>query len=167
MRTTQAIGTVSLLLAALALTGCSASSATLEEEPAAPDDNAAVATEEAPAPDGPPCELVDASDIYTPAFAEFANGPRGYTYDETRCKIPEDATIIQLFRQNGLQIDGISPGTEDDEVGAFYLAFGDGCIVEVAYFLGEGNYSPYKTDYPEKLRFATAAEAFEVANDCG
>jgi len=55
------------------------------------------------------------------------------------------------------KIAGVAALTES----AFYLARNTICILEVAYFPKEKNYSPYKLDCLEKHRFTTPAESLD------
>lgn len=148
----------------LALTGCSpqATSPSEVDTPVA-EDAPAEQAEEAPA--SPPCELADISSVVTPAFATFAdtslygqvNGNTSIA--DTRCQIPGDAEILGWLGGQGFQIDGIANISDNT---TFYLATNGTCLLEVAYFRDEGNYSPFKLDTPEKLRFATPSEALDA-----
>lgn len=148
------------------LTSCSAPAPDLEEPTVA--DEALVADQAQDtrsAPSSAPCELADITPVATPALLELYDD-EGYSeltgslsVDDTRCKVPADTEILNWYGAHGFQVDGIATLSNSSW---FYLAMNDYCLIEVAYFADENNYSPNKTDYPEKLRFATATEALDA-----
>lgn len=166
----------------LLLAGCAAVPAAEEPENAARTAKSSpqpTEASESPEPDAEtepesgdaPCELADADDIFTPAFYDIYVNDNGWNqqnsreaFIERRCSVPDDATVIQLFRDNGVQLDGISTGTNDTSI--FYLGTNGECQVQVAYYPADGNWSHEYSDDAGASRVATPAEvvAHELAN---
>lgn len=121
------------------------------------------------------CDLADASDIFTPAFAEVYSGSNSYAAN--RCEIPNEASVIDAMRERGYTIDGISAiggenGIEgmnaldesDAEHSVFYILRAGPCDygAEVAYFPADEAFGPFKMDYPEVVRVSTPGEALDT-----
>lgn len=158
-----ALLSLTLAGAALTLTACATSAGSSPEAPATVPESAATETEEATPT--PPCQLADMTVVATPAFVDVADTAlygevnSNTSIADTRCKVPGDGEIVAWYGAHGFQIDGI--GTLSD-TSWFYLGTNQNCLLEVAYFADENNYSPNRMDYPEKLRFATATESLDA-----
>jgi hypothetical protein len=118
-------------------------------------------------PATPSCGLTDITDVATDAFmaiwdnAMYNSINGNESIAASRCKVPGDAEVLSWYKSHGFKIDGIG------QIGSatFYIAKSGSCSVQLAYFSDEKDYSPYKVDYPEKLRFDTPTKALQAGFD--
>lgn len=163
------------IVCVLILCGCSVSDPEVDQSSETTEEG-----ELSPSPDrestkdasrGTACELTEITDISTTEFLDIYNNDvaDGHSViDSARCTVPADRDITEWYRTNDFLVYNIfdMEGMGDQEHQIIYFGWGETesfrwgeCSIEIAYYVDDRNYSPYTYDYPEKLRFDTAAEA--------